>query len=243
MKTLTVLGIAALSIVANAQVSMTNSPYSQTFDSLPATGTSLPWTDNAMPGLTGWYSSLSTFSADNGSSAADGRYSLGTTSSGERALGSHALSGAIHWYGARLNNATTSTFTSLNVNYFGEQWRSGSALPDVLAFDYSTNATSLGSGTWTAVTALDYNAQNFTAAGVIDGNLTPNRTNLAATITGLNWTSGTDMWIRWTHIGNISEQTLGIDNMRLQSNPVPEPFTMGLALAGLGLAARRRRGR
>ena len=240
MKTQTVLALAFLAVGAQAQVSMTTSAYGQNFDTLPIAGTSLPWVNNAMPGLTGWYSSLTTISADNGTMNADGRYSLGATGSGERALGSHALPGAIHFYGARLNNASTSTFTSLWVNYFGEQWRSSTSLADVLSFDYSTNAASLTTGTWTGVTALNFNALNFSATGAIDGNLTANRINLSSTLTGLNWTSGTDMWIRWTHIGNVSEQTLGIDNMRLQSNPVPEPFTMGLALAGLGMAARKR---
>jgi len=244
MKAIIILTTACAAAGASAQLVITGpGPYTQDFDSLPSTGTGIAWTNNLpTPLMPGWHSSLTTFDADDGNMVNTGAYSYGTTGSGERALGSISLMGALIRYGLQMNNASGSTLGSLAVSYRGEQWRSGSALTDVLLFEYSTNATSLMSGTWTPVSALDFNSPTNTGTFALNGNLAVNQAVMSSTITGLNWLNGSDMWIRWTHVGNASRHGMAIDDVVLQTNPVPEPSTMAaLGVAFIGLARRRRR--
>lgn len=246
MKMYCVIGAAIAAVSAQAQVVLTGpGTYFQDFDSLPFSGTSLAWNDNLPASLMpGWYSNQSVFSADDGSTPVSGLYSYGTTASGERALGSTALPGAILQYGIRLNNGSGTTFGSLNLDFIGEQWRDGSANTDVLLFEYSTNATSLGSGTWNPLTSLDFNSIQNSGSGILNGNLAANQAFHSGTMTGLNWLSGTDMWVRWTHIGNQSRHALALDTMHLNATPVPEPISLAvLGTACAGLLGRRRRSR
>jgi hypothetical protein len=244
MKRLAVIGAAAAALSSSAQVVLTGpSTYYQDFNSLASFGTGNPWTNNLPTALMpGWYSNMTTYDADDGTLAASGQYSYGNNNSTERALGSVALPGALIVYGMRLNNGSTTTFGSLNVDYTGEQWRSGSVLTDVLQFEYSTNATSLFSGTWTAAPALDFNSPNNSGAGAINGNLAANQSMQSSTITGLNWTVGTDMWVRWKHVGNASRHGMAIDDVHVKAGVVPEPSTMvAIGVACVGLLRSRRR--
>jgi hypothetical protein len=244
MKTFIVIGAAVAAVSASAQLVVTGpSTYYQDFNSLALAGTGWAWNDNLpTTSMPGWYSNQTTYSADDGSIAASGQYSYGPNNLSERALGSTALPGALIVYGLRMNNASGGSFMSLFVDYTGEQWRSGSTLTDKLIFEYSSNATALFTGTWTAFTPLDFNSPNNTGAGVLNGNLPANQANPVATITGLSWANGTDMWIRWTHVGGASRHALALDDLHVQATPVPEPMTLSvLGLAGLGLLRRRRK--
>lgn len=244
----TTVALAAFAFVvasASAQVVYTGGTYFQNFDTLALIGTGNPWVNNnPAPGMLGWYSNQATYDADNGSTALSGQYSEGITGSGERALGSVALPGALIVYGMDVNNATGGTLGSMTLNYTGEQWRDGSApSADVLQFQYSTNATSLLSGTWNSVTSLDFNSVSNVGAGPINGNLAVNEAFPSGTITGLNWLNGTDIWVRWLHVGNQSRHAMAIDDVHLSAQAAPEPGT--LAACGLGLICfaqmRRRR--
>jgi len=241
MKALTISITVAIAASSSAQVLMNGGVYYQDFDSLAPTGAGNPWVDNTpTPLMKGWYSNQASYDADNGSTPISGLYSEGP-STPERALGSVALPGALIVYGVRMQNVTSNTFGSLFVDYTGEQWRDGSApSSDVLQFQYSTNATSLGSGTWTSFNPLDFNSVSNSGLGPIDGNLPINEANPVATITGLNWLAGTDMWVRWLHVGNTSRHAMAIDNVHLQAGAVPEPATLlALGLGALGLLKRR----
>src|SRR5581483_11794474 len=102
--------------------------------------------------------------------------------------------------GASYTNNTGATITSLLISYTGEQWRLGSVgRTDQLDFQISTDATSLTTGTWTDVNALDFIAPVQTGAtGGLDGNSAANRTAISSTISGLNIANGAGFWIRWT---------------------------------------------
>jgi len=243
MKKYVVIGAALAAVFSQAQVVLTGpGTYFQDFDSLPSSGSGLTWNDNLPTALMpGWYSNQTTFSADNGSTPLSGLYSYGATGSGERALGSTALPGALLQYGIRLNNGSTTTFGSLNLDFIGEQWRDGSANLDQLFFEYSTNATSLGSGTWNPLASLNFNSIQNSGSGILNGNLPANQAFHTGTMTGLNWLSGTDMWVRWTHVGNQSRHALALDTMHLNATPVPEPISLAvLGTACVGLIRRRR---
>lgn len=77
--------------LAQAQVSLTTlgAPYTQTFDTLPASG-SVTWTNNTT--IAGWYHARTgtgtTIVANDGSSNAGNLYSYGTGTATDRALGS-----------------------------------------------------------------------------------------------------------------------------------------------------------
>jgi hypothetical protein len=151
--------------------------------------------------------------------------------------------------GASFTNSTGAAITGLQVAYVGEQWRVGrtTGTQDRLDFQYSTDATSLTTGTWIDLDALDFLTPNTTATstGGVDGNAAGNRTALAGTITGLNVSDGATFWVRWTdfNVGG-SDDGLAVDDFNITPTPVPEPGTvLAVAAAGLGLAGlvRRRR--
>ncbi|WP_353151121.1 T9SS type A sorting domain-containing protein [Chryseobacterium sp.] len=225
MKKLYSLAVLCLTGFAFGQISLPaiNSAYTQNFDDLVNTGTgSLTLAGS----LAGWSISETgnnantTYTADIGSSNAGDTYSYGSAGSTDRALGAIASGNLLSRWGAQFKNDTGSEITSLLVSYTGEEWRMGAAnrgTNDQITFEYSTDATSLTTGTWTAVSALTYNSTNITgAAGARDGNDANFRTALSSTISGLNIPAGQTFWIRFIDV-NISgtDDGLAIDDFSL----------------------------
>jgi hypothetical protein len=99
--------------------------------------------------------------------------------------------------------------------------------------------------TYTSVGSLNFIAPTFSGTGssgtFVDGNLAANRTaGIAATITGITWDPGTDLWLRWAdpQLASNADDGLAIDNVGFSAaaTVVPEPSSlilMGLSLAGL----------
>ena len=192
----------------------------ENFNSTISTGTT-----TTLPG--GWVvdPAGTTVTAGNGSSSTDGYYLYGATSSTERALGSLTAGGTDRNIGVYFQNNTGQTITQLSISYTGEQWRGGSGT-DKLIFSYNTAPTgnSLISGTWTAVTALDFAAPN-TATGALDGNVSPNFTRISAVITGLSIANNGTFTLRWRDTkASQAEDGMGIDDFAIA---VPEPATVG----------------
>ncbi|MFN0021470.1 MAG: ExeM/NucH family extracellular endonuclease [Pirellulaceae bacterium] len=197
--------------------------YSQNFDSLATTGTA-----NNL-NINGWFlnevgtSALSNglYGAGTGSGTSGDVYSFGAAGNTERAFGtlfSGTLSPII---GAQFTNTTGGTVTSLDVSYTGEMWRAGVTnrnAADRLDFQFSTNATSLTTGTWVDVNALDFNSPNInTTAGALNGNATGNRTAVSSSIAALSISSGSSFWVRWTDfdISPGADDGLAIDDFSL----------------------------
>lgn len=211
--------------VAHAQVSITTLgvPYSDSFDTLPASG-SATWTNNST--IPGWFHARTgtgtTIVANDGSSNAGNLYSYGTGTATDRALGSlgssNTAAGSFFW-GVRLQNNTGSTITSLTVSFTGEQWRNSAAAAQTIAFSYLVGSpTVTGSlaefqSAGIAVPALDFTSPiTGGTAAALDGNLAANRVALSTTITGLSIPSGTEVMLRWSdpdHSG--SDHGLSID--------------------------------
>lgn len=243
----TLLSLAAVSQGAAITAYASALP-TETFDALASTGS----TGTTLPA--GWTFTESgtnadtTYGVDNGGSNSGNTYSYGTTGSTDRAFGGLRSSSLIPVIGASFTNSVTDgTLTSLAISYRGEQWRLGSANADRLDFQYSTNATSLTTGTWTDVDGLDFNAPVTTgSARSLDGNATGNFAAVAGSITGLNVASGGTIWIRFTDFdATSSDSGLAIDNFNLTAAGVvvaaPEPASLAALLGLTGVIARRRR--
>ena len=158
-----------------------------------------------------------------GSSSFGDTYSFGASGSVERAFGGLRAANGVSTLGSAFTNNTGSTITSLVVSYTGEQWRLGATgRTDRLDFQYSTNATSLTSGTWTDVDQLDFNGpQSNGTVGALDGNAAANRTAITGEITGLNIAPGATVWLRWNDFDAAgADDGLAIDDFSIVARSV-----------------------
>lgn len=212
--------------IAHAQVNLPaiNSSYAQSFDSLAAAGTTNEFT--TLP--YGWSvietgsNANTTYAASTGSANAGNTYSFGTTA--ERALGGLQSGSLVPIIGAGFNNTTGSTITSLHITYTGEQWRLGTlSRPDRLDFQYSLNATSVNTGTWTDMDALDFISPVTTGTvGLLNGNDTLNNTTIDFTIAGLSIEPGDTFYIRWLDFNaSGADDGLAIDNFSITPIGLP----------------------
>lgn len=203
---------------AAAVVPIVSGPASvQSFDApagLAATGT----TNTQVP--PGWAflksNANTTYAADNGATNSGNVYSYGATGSNERAFG-QLLSGSVTpTIGAQLRNDTGATLAQIVVRYSGEQWRLGTAgRVDRLDFQYSLDATSLSTGTWVNVDALDFTAPTSSGAlGALDGNDPANRQLIDAAITGLGVAPNATLWVRWSDFNaSGADDGLAVDDV------------------------------
>ena len=227
-----------------------NVAYTQDFNTLTAGGTGeASYSHTALPN--GWtFAEIGiTHSADRingkyswgpGNSSIADTYSYGSTSTDpDRAFGSLVgknSGGTVDFenikIGAAFTNNTGEAITELSISYFGEQWRQGgSGIAGKLSFAYSTDATSLNSGTWANVASLDFTAQQTaTTATQLDGNVAPNRTEKTYTITGLNIPNGATFWIRWENAiltgTTYKGDGLAVDDFSLIPNPSTQPVDL-----------------
>ncbi|HEX4875267.1 MAG TPA: Ig-like domain-containing protein [Chitinophagaceae bacterium] len=213
---------AAVAAGVKAQVSITSTttPYTQNFNTLRATS----GTSSTLP--TGWRlletgsNANTTYATDAGSSTTGNTYSYGTGTNTERALGCLQSGSLISTLGVQVRNSTGQTITSVTITYTGEQWRCGTAgRTDQLDFQYSLNATSLSSGTWTDNNTLDFASPSTATIGAKDGNAAANRAVKTATITGLNIANNAIFWLRWSDFdASGADDGLAIDDFSLQLN-------------------------
>ena len=193
----TVFVYLLITTTAFTQVSITTTatPYTQNFNTLRATA----GTSSTLP--SGWKlletgsSANTTYASDAGGTATGNTYSYGTGTNTERAFGALRSGSLIPTLGVQIRNSTGTTITSLTISYTGEQWRCGTAgRTDQLDFQYSLNATSLSTGTWTDNNTLDFVSPSTTTTGAKDGNATANRTLRSTVITGLSIANNAIFW-------------------------------------------------
>jgi hypothetical protein len=222
------------------------STYTQNFDGLPNTGgpfaggSNGPLELNAAPfafGLAGWYIQKTTGSLTDislafgtGSSNIGQVYSFGAAATTERALGSLASASKVPRMGALITNNTGITLDKFTITFDGEQWRHGTGnTPEVLTFSYKTGATAINDATgFTASASLNFTGLVSTPPVNVslDGNAAGNRTaGITATITGLTWTNGQVLAIRWddTDDGG-SDDGLAIDNFQFSATSSTLPI-------------------
>jgi hypothetical protein len=191
-----------------------NVPYSEDFSGMGSNLTAfIPgWTAiNVLNGAT------LTMAVTDGSASSGNVYNVGSTGSEERAFGTIADVATIPALGAVFTNNTGSTVSKITIQTRMEQWRESgnAAVNETVAFSYSLDATSLNTGTWTTVTALDLK-EKLIAANTnlpVNGNLASNYSLLSNIITGLNWANGSNLWIKWQDANEAGAKGLyAIDN-------------------------------
>jgi hypothetical protein len=246
------LSCTGVSALGQTIVLTDSSPYTQNFDELSLAPGS---TTNNLT-LPGWHMTEAgggardneLYAVDTGSSNTGDTYSYGAAGTSDRALGSLQSGTLIPCFGAAFANSTGFTITGLEIAYTGEQWRLGTAdRTDRLNFQYSLDASSLTTGTWTDVAALTFTTPDTTTVGAKNGNAPTNRTSLASTIGGLTVADGATVWVRWGD-GNASgaDDGLAVDDLTVKPVfAIPEPTTCALVcgVLALGLAVVGRRAR
>jgi hypothetical protein len=240
MLTLAMLFCAASAATyAQAPFTALNTPYTQDFNTLITSGNAA-WVDNST--IPNWYHARSgtgnLIVANNGGSNAGALYSFGTGTDSDRALGSvgsgNAAVGNL-WWGVRFVNNTGTTITSLAISYYGEQWRySGTAAAQTVTFSYQAGSslTSLTTGTWTDVPALDFTSPVISGTtGALDGNAATNRLLISSTL-AVNLAPNQEIMLRWydpDHPG--SDHGLAIDDLSVTpqgaSGPTSVSFLLG----------------
>ncbi|MGI8604558.1 MAG: hypothetical protein ACR2OZ_16420 [Verrucomicrobiales bacterium] len=148
----------------------------------------------------------------------------------------------------RLTNNTGATLDNFTLTFDGEQWRDGQATTgETLSFDYSTTATTVdwfSTAAFTAVPALNFTspvvAGISTTGTAVDGNVAGRVEDISATVSGVAWAPGTDLWLRWSDPnGAGADDGLAVDDVRF-SAAVPEPAGVVLfALGAVSLLGRR----
>lgn len=220
---------AGSAVSSHGQVNYTGGGYVQNFDALnvaPNNTSDLGWTDNST--LPGWFADRSTYAVTNGTlggtaaafdnagiPANNGLFSFGTAGSADRALGTRSADGRPVRFAVRLVNQTGRTLTRFSVAYTGEQWfKSSAATPHKLAVDYLFDAVSLQDGAWAPIPALTFTSPVITpVAAALNGNAVANRTPLVATVSGVAWEPGRELWIRFSdHDEPGVEQGLAVDD-------------------------------
>jgi hypothetical protein len=194
--------------------------YTQDFNSLPNTGT------GTLPA--GWSlfesgsSADSAVTADNGSNVTADSYSYGPTGAAERALAVLSGSGFTGWFGASFENLTGASIGSIQIAYTGEQWRLGTAgHTDSLFFEYSTNATSVTSGIFKALSDLDFKTLDTSTPGGYDGNIT-REARSGTIVPGVKFTGTTPLWIRWRNpYSGVAEDGLAVDDLSVTPWTIP----------------------
>lgn len=179
-----------------------------------------------------------TMGVTNGSSSTGNIYNIGASGDGERAFGSLADATTIPAFGAVFQNNTGSTVSKISIQTRMEQWKqSGNdGINETVTFFYSFDATSLSTGTWTAVNALNLNEKltSATSNNAVNGNLAANYTFPVQSIINLNWVNGSNLWIKWVDTNDAGSNGMyAIDSFSISVNQV-----LGVkqnAIAGLNM--------
>ena len=250
MKKFYTLSIILFSTLAFGQTPISligvNVPYTEDFNGMGAASADyLPgWT--AINVNTG---STLTLGLTNGSAITGNAYNVGTTGDEERAFGTLADASVTPALGAVFQNNTGSVVSKISIQNRMKQWKeSGNAgVNESVAFYYSLDATSLNTGTWTAVTTLNLNEKltSATSNNAVNGNLASNYTFPIQSIINLNWANGANLWIKWVDSNDSGangmyaidnfiisvNQVLGVKQntiagLNMYPNPVSNQFTM-----------------
>lgn len=212
----------------SAQLGYSGGVVSQDFDSLPVFG-DFVFSDKgpydlidapfSASGTEGWsvYQNSGNplkFSPGDGGVKTASLYSLGKFGDSERSLGHISASSRKARYALILRNDTGSTITEFTAAYVGEQWRNGgSENLNNVTFWYllKPSIPDIASTAGRAyVPALNLVSPVSSAAQEpLNGNLPENRTDVGATVTGINWPADEFLALVWQDEDDPSEFSEG----------------------------------
>lgn len=210
------------------QVIVTNilQTYEQDFDSFGTNN--VVWTDNVT--LPGWYAAqfsgpVTNLPPNDGSTSMQTVFNYGTVDELDRALGSFESFNSASFYGVRFTNNSSSTLTSITVNYIGEQWTIGFfAGLTTNQFFYRVGGTTFETNNtdWTAFPALDFtNLHTALFGGVLNGNSVTNQVVLQANIP-VTVSNNQEVWIKWFYNPPAFGHGLAVDDVQVSFTGVPE---------------------
>jgi hypothetical protein len=236
--TAVMLLVLVLSTSAVAQYSFTaaSTPVTENFDNIGTPGVQgltpaaniTPDENFAVPNLPNWTiwrknrtdtgsDSRLWQGTDAGAGGSGGGRSAGASGSLDRALGTLGSGGTAPAFGTRFVNniIPASRVNSISISFTAEQWRDGSnaTVNEVTLFEYSTDATSILTGTWTPFPSLNVLELNTTStAGA--ARATALASSISGTITGLDIAVGGSFWIRWSDPDDFgTDMMMAVDDL------------------------------
>ena len=251
------LALAASASSANAAVFVFNAGttvYTQNFDTLTSAGTFATLPAGVLATETGTNAN-GAYAIGTGSSNAGDTYSFGAAGSSDRALGGLRSGNLVPLFGFGFTNNTGREITGLAISFTGEQWRLGANnRADRLDFQYALGTSTLTTGTFVDLNALDFASPTTTGgAGAKNGNAPAFRTTLSGSVTGLTLGNGQSFAFRFVDFDpSGADDGLAVDDFSLALTlapavtPVPEPASWALMIGGfalIGASVRRRSAR
>ncbi len=147
--------------------------------------------------------------------------------SGDAAFGGLQSGSVIPTIGVSFQNNSGQTITTIPIAYKVKYYRIAVInRNDGYAFEYSTDATSLTTGTWTNVSELGYVYQRgtlYTANPYIEVHTSSEISH----VINLSLTNGSTIWFRWIDINaSGSDDAYGIDDFKFNSSATPLPVEL-----------------
>src|SRR3989339_711780 len=215
-----------------------NAVYQQNFNELPNGGSFtligkgphlFAQSPFVIPGLSGWEfmhksgtGTNAVFMQGAGTSTSSGMYSVGTSGSTDRALGSLAAGTGVYAFGILFTNQTGGSLNKISGSFSAEQWRKGgSGNRNTWMGKYATGTmNSIDQPNLLNHTSMNFSSIQFTTgAGSLNGNSPENFTNIQFTITGIDWKNGEQLLLRWEDVDETgSDDLVAIDNFSFSAN-------------------------
>lgn len=256
MKTLIPALSLAAAVASSASATLV---YTQNFDSMGAVNQSVGGngavnSQGVISGLDGrWQAAriggtgTGTFSAvaSDGSASSGGVYNFAQpVTDADRALGAIASGTTIVGFGVGIANTLDYTLDSVTISFDSMIFRSSTTTQNRLLFAYGFSTGTATSTNFLSSTGMTAEAQGDVVGGApvtTNGAVNPAITTaISFTLTGLSWTSGSTLFLRWSDFNDAGNDAgLAIDNLSVTGVPTPG----AIALLGLaGIVGHRRRG-
>lgn len=222
-----------------------NSIYEQNFDGLPNLGSFTligkgPHWISSSPilgkNLSGWQFMQSAGSGANsiflvgtGSSTSQGTYSVGSSNTTDRALGTLASSAGINSIGIVLTNSTGILLNTITVSFTAEQWRKGgSGNKNTWLCKYKTgSANELTANELNLLPSLNFSSlQTSTGSATLNGNNAANQVVISQTLSINDWKPGEQLLLKWEDTDEVgSDDLMAIDQFHFSANyKEPDPI-------------------
>lgn len=182
-----------------------------------------------IPGLSGWEfmhksgtGTNAVFMQGAGTATTSGIYSVGTSGSTDRALGSLAAGTGVYSFGILLTNQTGGSLNKISGSFSAEQWRKGgSGNRNTWMGKYVTGLmNSIDQPNLLNHTSMNFSSIQFSiGAGSLNGNSPENQTTVQFTISGIDWKNGEQLLLRWDDTDETgSDDLVAIDNFSFTAN-------------------------